>query len=236
MLDVVDHGAVRVLRMRRPERRNAIDATLATSLREALDQAIADDVRAVVLTGTDTSFCAGVDLEYLTALARREADGTPMVMFNETLQTYPLPLLAAVNGAAVGVGATLCLHTDLVIAARSARFRMPFAELGVGPELGSSWLLPQQVGHQAASWMLLSSAWVDADEALARGLVLDVVDDDQLLEHTIERARQIAALDPEAVRAAKRTVRAWRDPGIATAIAVENDEFSVLLARRAQAE
>ncbi|MGI9602359.1 MAG: enoyl-CoA hydratase/isomerase family protein [Acidimicrobiales bacterium] len=231
MLAVDDHGLVRVLRIDRPDKRNAIDAATAAGLADALDEAIDDGVRCLVLTGTGSAFSAGVDLQYLTAITQGEADAEPMKRFNRTLRILPIPVIVAVNGVAVGVGTTLCLHADLVIAAASARFRTPFSELGVAPELGSSWLLPQQVGHQAAAWMLLSSDWIDAPDAMARGLVFEVVPDDELIGRAIKRASVIAERDPEAVQAAKRTVQAWRLPAIAAAVEVENGEFEALIRR-----
>jgi len=231
VVDANDHDAVRVIRIDRPAKRNAIDAPTAAQLAAQLEHAVTDGVGCVILTGTGSAFCAGVDLDYLAEMGRGEADGTPIHDFNQALRELPIPVIVAVNGVAVGVGTTMCLHADLVIAGRSARFRTPFTQLGVAPEIGSSWLLPQQVGYQAAAWMLLSSDWVDADEALQRGLVFEVVADDELLGRATERAQVIAARDREAVRAAKRTMRAWRLPAIETAIATENDEFSWLLRR-----
>lgn len=230
-LDERDVDGVRWLTLRRPGKRNALDAATGSALTDAIRRADGDGVGCVVLTGSEGSFSAGVDLGYLADMARGEASGEPMLELLDTVTHAPMPVIAAVNGVAVGVGTTICLHVDLVVAARSARFRTPFTQMGVAPEAGSSWLLPQQVGVQMASWMLLSSAWVDAHEAAERGLVFEVVDDHRLADSVQERAALIAAQDPAAVRAAKRTVRAWRAGPVADAMATENAEFGVLLRR-----
>ena len=233
-MKTTDHGSVRILEFDRPAQLNAVDQTLALTLVERLAATESDDeIGAVVLTGEGRAFCAGVDLSYLEAMATGEADSEPMLAFTDSIRRFEKPLIVAVNGLAVGIGATLCLHADLVIAGASARFRTPFAAIGVAPEVGSSWLLPQQVGFQFASWMLLSAAWVEADEALRRGLVFDVAPDDQLQSVALEIATTIAANDPAALRAAKRLMRTWRSQPIDTAMAVENEEFRSLLAPRA---
>ncbi len=231
-MDVADHGPVRVLGFDRPGKLNAIDAALADRATTALIEAEADgSVGAVVLTGAGRAFCAGVDLDHLAAMVRGEESSTHTIGLNRTIRDFPKPLVIAVNGLAVGVGVTMCLHADLVLVGASARFRTPFTKLGVAPEIGSSWLLPQQVGHQRASWMLLSSEWIDADTALRWGLAFERVDDDRLLERAVERATTIATNDPEAIAAAKRTVRAWRSPAIEAAEKIENAEFRTLLGR-----
>ena len=175
-METTDHGPVRVLTFDRPEKLNALDHGLACRARDAMRAAATDHaVRAIVLTGTGRGFCAGVDLDWLAEMAAGTTDSTPSVEFNEELQRADKPVIAAVNGLAVGVGTTMCLHVDLVVAAESARFRTPFTKIGVAPEIGSSWLLPQQLGYQRAAWMLLSSAWVDAATAVEYGLALEVV-------------------------------------------------------------
>ncbi|MEM7141373.1 MAG: enoyl-CoA hydratase-related protein [Actinomycetota bacterium] len=231
-MDVQDHGTVRVLAFDRPDKLNALDADLADRGAAALAAAADDDaVGAVVLTGTGRAFCAGVDLDHLAAMSRGEESSAHTIAFNDAVRHFPKPIIAAVNGLAVGVGATMCLHVDLVVAGSSARFRTPFAALGVAPEIGSSWLLPQQVGYQRAAWMLMSSEWVDAPTAVAWGLAFEMVVDDELLARAVDRAGVVAAHDPEAVAAIKRTLAEWRLPAIEAAEAAENAEFSRLLDR-----
>jgi len=232
-MKTTDHGTVRVIEFDRPAQLNAVDQALALSLVEILAATDDDDeIAAVVLTGQGRAFCAGVDLSYLEAMATGKAGSEPMLAFTDSIRRFGKPLIVAVNGLAVGIGATLCLHADLVIAGTSARFRTPFAAIGVAPEVGSSWLLPQQVGFQFASWMLLSAAWVEPDEALRRGLVFEVAPDEQLQAVAVDAATTIAGNDPAALRAAKRVLRTWRSQPIDTAMAEENEEFRKLLAVR----
>lgn len=231
-MDVSDFSRVRVLAFDRPEKLNALDAGLADRATTALLAADDDEaIGAVVLTGTGRAFCAGVDLDHLAAIGAGTESSAHTIAFNEAVRHLRKPLIVAVNGMAVGVGTTMCLHADLVVAAASARFRTPFAEIGVAPEIGSSWLLPGQIGHQRASWMLLSAAWVDAATAAEWGLVFEMVDDDRLLDRAVALAATIAGNDPAAVAEAKQTVRTWRVPEIEAAEAVENAAFRRLLDR-----
>jgi enoyl-CoA hydratase/carnithine racemase len=229
---VRDEGPVRLLTFDRPEKLNALDAALADRATAALQEAAADpSVGAVVLTGEVRAFCAGVDLDHLAAISDGRESSDHTVAFNQALRTLDKPLLAAVNGLAVGVGCTMCLHVDLVVASWSARFRTPFTEIGVAPEIGSSVLLPQQIGYQRAAWMLLSSEWVEATVAAEWGLVFEVVPDDELLERAVRLATTIAGRDPASLGAVKRTLRDWREPAIQRAEVAEYEEFGKLLER-----
>lgn len=230
---VRDEGPVRVLTFDRPDKLNALDAALADRMTAALAEA-ADDpaVGAVVLTGEGRAFCAGVDLDHLAAIGEGRESSEHTIAFNQALRTLDKPLIAAVNGLAVGVGCTMCLHVDLVVAAWSARFRTPFSEIGVAPEVGSSVLLPHQIGYQRAAWMLLSSEWLDATTAVEWGLVFEVVPDDELFDRAVARATTIAERNPASLGAVKRTLRDWREPAIRRAEAAEGAEFQTLLQQR----
>ena len=231
-MDVIDDGPVRVLTFDRPEKLNALDAGLADGATAALLAADDDPaVGAVVLTGSGRAFCAGVDLDHLAAIAAKTESSRHTIAFNDAVRSLRTPLIVAVNGMAVGVGTTMCLHADLVVASESARFRTPFAALGVAPEIGSSRLLPQQIGHQRANWMLLTAEWVDAPTAVDWGLAFEMVADDRLVERAIEIGALIAHNDAEAVAAAKDTMRSWRLPLIDAAEAIENAAFARLLGR-----
>lgn len=231
-MDVADHGPVRVLAFDRSEKLNALDSRLAEDAANVLREADDDPtVAAVVLTGSGRAFCAGVDLDHLAAIGAGTESSAPTTAFNDAVRHLRKPLIVAVNGLAVGVGCTMCLHADLVVVGASARFRTPFAKIGVAPEIGSSRLLPAQIGHQRASWMLLSAEWVDAATAVDWGLAFEMVDDTGLVDRAVELAMTIAANDAEAVAAAKETMRAWRLPLIAAAEGVENAAFRELLAR-----
>lgn len=230
---VDDADGVRVVAINRPDKRNAIDRHVYAELNEAFDEAAGrEDIGVVVLTGTGSAaFCAGADTAELAAVAVGEGKEFARLAsrFCDGLATYPKPLVFAVNGIAVGMGTTLLGYADLAFAARSARFRTPFTAMGLSPELASSRLLPELIGWQRASWMLLSSAWVDAPTAAAWGLVFEVVPDDDLQERAFAAARTIAGCEPAAVRAVKQTMTAWRTPAVEQALSAEAAAFGPLL-------
>jgi enoyl-CoA hydratase/carnithine racemase len=230
---VDDADGVRVVAIDRPDKRNAIDRHVYTGLNDAFDEAAdREDIGVVVLTGTGTeAFCAGADTAELAAVASGEGREFARLAsrFCDGLATYPKPLVVAVNGIAVGMGTTLLGYADLAFAAESARFRTPFTAMGLSPELASSRLLPELIGWQRASWMLLSSEWVDAPTAAAWGLVLEVVPDADLRERAVAAARTIAGRKPAAVRAVKQTMTAWRTPVVAEALSTEAAVFGPLL-------
>jgi enoyl-CoA hydratase/carnithine racemase len=232
MIRFGDHDRVRVLTLDRPERRNAFDQAQYIALARALADATTDEqVRCVVITGAGGCFSSGQDLEEMAAIARGDlhgADGFTQLL--EQLETFPKPLIAAVDGAAVGIGATLLLHCDLVLMADTARLKFPFAEMGVPPEAASSALLPDAVGWQHAADLLFTARWLDAHEASAIGLALAVVPPAAVVDRALALATSIAANHPGAVQTAKRLLLASRGDRSPVARARENDEFAALFA------
>jgi enoyl-CoA hydratase/carnithine racemase len=230
-----DEDGVRVVTIDRPEKRNAIDRHVYAGLDAAFTEAAErDDLGAVVLTGAGReAFSSGADRAELAAVATGDGREFARVAnkFCDGLLTYPKPVIMAVNGVGVGMGTTLLGYADLAFAAESARFRTPFTAMGVSPELGSSWLLPHLVGWQRASWMLLSSEWVDAHTAASWGLVMEVVPDDELLTRATTAARAIAGRDLASVQAVKRTLVDWRVDAVTRALEKEKEEFGPLLRR-----
>ena len=207
-LQIDDHGRVRVLRLDRPDRLNALDAAHYGLIADALHAAATDDrVGALVLTGTGRAFSAGADLQAL-----KDGVGDTGVMFERMLDALAIekPLIAAVNGLAVGIGTTILLHCDLVLADPTARFRTPFAALGTAPEAGSSYLLGERTNAMFTNLMLLGGGWVDADTALCNGLVERITQPGAVLDEALALAGQIAAQSPAALAAAKRLVAAGR--------------------------
>jgi enoyl-CoA hydratase/carnithine racemase len=209
MSDVVlveNRGRVRILTLNRPDRKNAFNDDLYDGVAEALTSA-ADDpqVAVVVITGAEGAFSAGQDLGAM-ADSHVAADGSPrgFVPFVDVLQAFPKPLLAAVNGVAVGVGVTMLLHCDLVVAADTARFRTPFVSLGIVTEAGSSMLFPALLGWQETARLLFTSDFVDAAEAARIGLVWRVVPADELHAEVMGLADQIAAMPVSILVANKR--------------------------------
>jgi enoyl-CoA hydratase/carnithine racemase len=185
---------VLLITLNRPDRLNAWTPTMSAELIDAIETADADDtVAAVVVTGAGRGFCAGADIEATfnaqldgdTTAARPRAQRSWVEVIRSTK-----PIVAAVNGHAVGVGLTMILPFDRIIASSAARFSLRFVKMGLVPELASSHFLPARVGFSAASDLMLSGRIIDADAALAVGLADEVVDPDALVDRAIEQARE----------------------------------------------
>lgn len=200
-------GAVLHLRLDRPEKKNALTVEMYAALADALRAAEEDPgTRAVLFSGAGDAFTAGNDLRDF--LERPPTDeGSPVMSFLQALVESTRPLAAAVQGQAVGIGTTLLLHCDLVYAARSAVFRLPFVQLGLVPEAGSSLLLPRRVGSARAAELLLLGEPMGAEEALTAGLVSRIFPEETLLEEALARAERLARLPPEALRATRALLR-----------------------------
>ena len=204
------HGKVLVCRLNRAEKKNALTHAMYTSMGDALVQLDADDsVRVLIFTGIGDTFTAGNDLADFLAPAPIVDGITPVGRFLHLLVRAQNPVIAAVNGLAVGVGVTMLLHCDLAYAAPAARFKMPFVDLGLVPEAGSSLLLQQLVGHRRASELLLLSEMFDAQSALRMGLVNALADD--TIGYALDRAAALAAKSPSAVRHTKALLRSPLD-------------------------
>ncbi|GEP02116.1 enoyl-CoA hydratase-related protein [Methylobacterium oxalidis] len=208
-VSVTDHGPVRVIRMDRPEKKNALTGAMYEPMREALLSADADGsgIGAVLFAGGTGVFTAGNDLADFVAMADRPFSESPPLRFIRQLARTRTPMVAAVDGIAVGVGTTLTLHCDLVYASPTARFRMPFVELGLVPEAASSYLLPRRVGTLRATEMLMLSEAYDADTAVGLGLANAVIPADMLEEHAMAQAVRLAALPRGALAATRRLIR-----------------------------
>src|SRR5882724_11990655 len=198
------------LRLNRPDKRNAITFAMYDALWEAMVRAEADDsVRAILLSGAGASFTAGNDLKDFVSHPPSGGEHGP-VRFIRLLPKIRKILVAAVHGSTVGIGVTMLLHCDLVLAARSARLSMPFVKLGLVPEAASSLLLPRLIGHQRAAELLLLGTPIDSAAALNFGLVNRVVEDDMLLEEARTLARTVAEQPAGALRATKQLLRSER--------------------------
>ncbi len=196
------------LRLERPTKKNALTFAMYETLIAALDDASKDtEIRAVVLTAAGNAFCAGNDIADFLAAGEFDIRTAPPARFIEAIIGFDKPLVAAVNGAAVGVGTTLLLHCDLVYATESARLSMPFVSLGLVPEAASSLLLPQRVGRAIASEMILLGTTLDAKRALALGLVNELCSDADLATTARRKAAELAAMPPNALRASRSLLR-----------------------------
>lgn len=229
VLDVEDRQGVRLVTFQRPEVRNAFNFPLYRAVSDTLEDATADDgVRAVVLAGAGGCFSSGQDLDEMAAIAAGQGPPGVETGFRGMLDAVaacPKPLLAAVAGPAVGLGFTLLAHCDLVLVAKSARMRAPFAELGVPAEAASSYLFPLRMGWQQAARVLLTGDWVSGPEAVDLGIALQVCADDRVIEDTVALARRVAALPPRAVQEIKRLMWAGQADAIAAAREREDHAF-----------
>jgi enoyl-CoA hydratase/carnithine racemase len=217
----VEHQtAITIVRMQRTEKKNALTFEMYLALIEALQQATADpQVRAMVLLGGDSVFTAGNDIGDFVKAASTGADVTPPIRFLQALADFPKPVVAGVNGLAIGIGVTLLLHCDLVYASKSARFKTPFVDLGLTPEGGSSLLMPQLLGHRgAAEWLLLGDEF-DGEGARAAGIINAVVGDADAT--AIAAASRLAQKPATAMIEAKRLMKRSQAAQIAETINAE---------------
>jgi len=230
VLRVEDVGRVRLLTLDRPEALNAFDDDLYDAVREALSDASASpDVAVVVITGEGRAFSAGQDLGELES-PRRHADGARhgFPPFIETLEAFPKPLVAAVNGIGVGIGLTMLPHCDLVLMADDARLRAPFVSLGVTAEAGSTQLLPETIGWQETAHLLYTAAWIDAARAVELGIAWRSVPGERLLEEALEVAGEIAAMPIASLVGTKNLLLDARLAAVRAARERENVTFARL--------
>jgi enoyl-CoA hydratase/carnithine racemase len=234
VIRIDDRDGVRLLTLDRPEAMNAFDTALYRAAADALDAArLDDDVKIVVVTGEGRAFSAGQDLKEMARLAAGEPIESGFPFFLEALERFDKPLMAAVNGVAIGIGFTMLPHCDLVLMSETARCRVPFAELGVPPEAASSLLFPARMGWQQASRILFTSDWVGAEEAVRLGIALSVHPADELLDAAMALASRIATAPLAALRAIKTAMLAARSDEVTAARAREEQAFAELLSSAA---
>lgn len=199
MIGVTRDGNVTTLELQRPERRNALNSELVDGLREAVTAAAADDVRAIVLTGQGTVFCAGADLSG-DAFAADYPD--KLIALHQSINTAPMPVVAAINGPAIGAGLQLAMVCDLRVVAPDAFFQFPVAKYGLALDNWSIRRLVSLVGHGRARAMMLTAERLGAQEALQTGMANRLGD----LADAQQWAQEIAGLAPLALRHAKRVL------------------------------
>lgn len=219
--------AVLQITLARPERRNAITVAMYAALAEAIETAQQDaSIRLITLKGEGEDFTAGNDLgDFLEALPR-EADDIPVWRLLRALARNQLPLIAAVQGNAVGIGTTMLLHCDLVLAAEGARFSMPFVDLGLVPEAASSLLLPRLAGRRRAARYLLLGEPFGPSEALDVGLVSHVVGTGELDSALYGVVAALLAKPAEALALTQRLLRHGQTEELLERIELENGHFS----------
>jgi enoyl-CoA hydratase/carnithine racemase len=204
---VTDDGGIRTIRMNRPQKRNALTSAMYDAMADAIESADAS-VRCLLVAGLPDAFCAGNDLnDFLRVANTGEGLGPSILRFLHALARCQNPLVAAVAGTAVGIGTTMLLHCDYVVAGSNAKFSTPFVNLGLVPENASSLLAPRLLGQRRAFALLVMGQPMDAQEARAAGLVNVVVAPEAVDEEGLRAARTIAALPREAVMASRRLMR-----------------------------
>ena len=192
------------IQLTRPQKKNALTPAMYDALRQAIERANSDrDIHVITITGSGDSFCAGNDLN--TFLDDPASDSA--ARFIKAIATAEVPIIAAVNGVAVGVGVTMLLHCDLVYAAADAKFNFAFIDLGLLPEAGSTYLLPRMMGYSRAAQLLMLGEPFTAEQARQCGIVNQVVALEELEELARSKAEQLAAKPPEALRQTKMLLR-----------------------------
>ena len=220
-------GRVLTLSFNRPEKMNALTRSMYSDLSKGLNAAAGDfGIRAVVLTAEGDHFTAGNDIKDFMNNPPT-SDDSEVAQFLAAILNFPKPLLAAVKGNAVGVGTTMLLHCDVVVAGPTANFSMPFASLGLVPEAGSSFLFPQLVGYQRAARIFMTGESFDADSAIEMGLV--AAKDADPLAHTMKIAQHIAEQPPQAIINTKALLKAKNHDAVAAIMKAEFEIFAMAL-------
>jgi len=218
-------NGVATIEIARPEKKNAITVDMYAAMGEALRAANAEPaVRAVLITGQPGIFSSGNDLEDFMQRPAQDMD-SPVFRFMKALAGCEKPVVAAVTGAAIGIGTTLLLHCDLVYVSDESRLAMPFTSLGLVPEFASSLILPQLLGHPKAAEKLLLGDPFTAQDAVDLGLANAVLPAGEVVGHARRMAERFNALPPSAVRDTKRLMRRANAEKVLEAIAVEGAIF-----------
>ena len=227
VLTEVRDGVLR-LTMNRPDKKNALTGPMYDAMTAALKDAARDDtVRAILLEGSGGAFTAGNDLGDFLAIAQGKAESRAFY-FIEAVAMLEKPIVAAVDGVAVGVGTTILFHCDLAYATPEAKFRMPFVDLGLVPEAGSSLLAPMRVGMAKASELILLAEAFGGEEAARLGIVNRVVPASELATVAYDAAKKLAGKPPEALRATRALLRGSRED-LRAAMKRESEAFAKAL-------
>lgn len=218
MSDIIiqDEGAIRVITMNRPEKKNALTAAMYYEMTDVLDATASDAaIRVIVIAGAGGSFTSGNDLSTFLERGTAAEDAEPKRSGGATLLGGLLrnrkPLVAAVDGLAVGIGTTMIFHCDYVVASARASFSTPFVKLGLTPEGAATLLVPAAIGHHRAFELLAMGRRMDAAWAHRSGFVNELCDDGQALERALVAAREIAALPPQALALTRALMRRGDD-------------------------
>jgi len=219
------NDGILLLTLNRPDKKNSFNVEQWTAFAAELDAArVNDDVTVVVITGAGTDFSAGQDL--------RDA-GVPGALLSyriteRAVVDFDKPLIGAAKGVAVGGGATILFHTDVLYVGESLRMRLPFNSLGMAPEFASSYMLQKLIGPQRAAELLFTTEWIDADKALETGIASRKFKDDELLPNAMAKATEIAQLPLASLLETKRCLKLAHKAGIETALKIEQEAMDRL--------
>jgi enoyl-CoA hydratase/carnithine racemase len=205
---ITDDSAVRTIRMNRPEKKNALTFAMYEAMSDAIEEANRrPDVHCLIIAGHASGFCSGNDLGDFMKMTESGAMGAPIIRFLHALARCEKPLVAAVAGPAAGVGTTMLMHCDYVIASDDARFMTPFVALGLVPEAASSLIAPRLMGHARAFSLLVMGEPLSAEEARMAGLINKVTTSDALDAQALASAQKIAALPLDGVLKTRQLMR-----------------------------
>ena len=229
VLTEIQDGVI-IIRLNRADKKNALTGAMYNGISDAFDKLESDNsLRAGLITGTADCFTAGNDLVDFLSASSIGGD-SPVGRFLRTLPALTKPLVAAVNGPAVGVGTTMLLHCDLVYAAPGAKFQMPFVNLALCPEAGSSLLLTQRLGYRRAAELLMLCDAFTADEGKEMGIVSQVLPADEYQAFALQKAKQLAKQPPASIRATKQLMRMGNAAMLKQVMDAEANQFSAMLA------
>ncbi|MGE0596183.1 MAG: enoyl-CoA hydratase-related protein [Hyphomonadaceae bacterium] len=222
-------ASVALVSLNRPEKRNALDIPMRAAIADAFARLEADgEVRCAIITGGDSVFAAGADLSMLVDLGAQQAAALDLPQYWRPVWGFSKPLIAAVNGVALGAGCELAMMSDIIVAGPGAQFGQPEAAVGIMPGAGGVQRLVRLVGAKAAALMLFAAEPVDARRAFDLGLVSALAEQDEVLARAIKIAERVARMPPKAIAAIKRNLAMGADLPLDAALALENREFLLL--------
>tara|TARA_R110000782_G_scaffold178962_3_gene269796 strand:- start:4863 stop:5636 length:774 start_codon:yes stop_codon:yes gene_type:complete len=228
-INIKNEGRIKIICINRPDKKNALDLAMYSALAQALRDADEDNnIRVSYLTGIADSFCSGNDInDFLKNPPANES--SPVLQFIDVIVNAKKPIVAAVNGIAVGIGTTMLLHCDLVYASDVAQFQLPFVNIGLCPEAGSTHILSALMGHQKISELILLGERFNAEQAENFGIVNKVIAANELETTAMESVKRIAEQPPNAVQASKALLRAAMHDQIVEASQREAERFISML-------
>lgn len=217
---------IQIVCLDRVDKKNAITLAMYQALTDVLQRAESNsDIKATLIHGAGGDFSSGNDINEFVQIAQAPEKMEVILAFLQKLSHYKKPLIAGVEGKAVGIGATMLLHCDLVLASREARLQFPFVQLGLVPEAASSYLLPQLIGHQRAFEIVMIGDFVDAQSAHEMGLVSHLCEESEAYRVAFRYAEKIAALPVEAVALSKKLLKARTQEDVQSALLHEGEIF-----------